>query len=347
MTALAARPVHAIRAGRRSRGRRRRVALGVLAVLVAAVFVVSLTVGDTVYSPAEVLRVVLGQTVPGASFTVGELRLPRAVEGVLTGAAFGLGGVAFQTMLRNPLASPDVIGISSGASAAAVVGIVVLGLGPAQTSALAVVAALVVAAAILLLSSRGGVADTRLILVGIGVAAMLDSVVAWVLLRAANTDLQTVTRWLSGSLNSASWEQLAPVLGALVVAAPVLASQSRGLGLLRLGDDGAAALGVRVQRVRVLTVLAAVALVAFATAAAGPIAFTAFLAGPIAARIMGPGSSLLLPSALTGSLLVLTADFAGEQLLGTRYPVGVVTGALGAPFLLWLLIRTNRKGAGL
>ncbi|MFD1722818.1 FecCD family ABC transporter permease [Amnibacterium endophyticum] len=343
MTAIVSAPA----VGRRARIRRRRAAVLVLAGLVAVMFAVALMVGDTVYSPAEVVRVVLGQTVPGASFTVGELRLPRAVEGVLTGAAFGLGGVAFQTMLRNPLAAPDVIGISSGASAAAVLGIVVLGLDAGATSLLAVAAALVVAGAILLLSYRGGIADTRLILIGIGVAAMLESVVAAVLLRAANTDLQVVMRWLTGSLNNASWEQLTPVALALLVAAPVLGVQSRGLGLLRLGDDGAAALGVRVQRVRILSVVAAVGLVAFATAAAGPIAFVAFLAGPIAARVVGPGASLLLPSALTGALLVLVADFAGETLLGTRYPVGVVTGALGAPFLLWLLVRTNRAGGAL
>lgn len=346
MTALV-RPRPAVAVGRRRRGRRRATATLVLALLVLTVAATALMVGDTLYSPGEVLRVILGQAVPGASFTVGELRLPRVAEGLVTGAAFGLGGVTFQTMLRNPLAAPDVIGISSGAGAAAVVGIVVLDLSASGASALAVVAALATAAVITLLSSRGGIADTRLILVGIGVAAMLDSVIAYVLLRAAKSDLQVVMRWLTGSLNNASWEQLAPVLAALAVAGPVLASQSRGLGLLRLGDDGAAALGVPVQRVRVLSILAAVALVAFATAAAGPIAFVAFLAGPIAARVVGPGGPLLLPAALTGALLVLAADLTGETLFGTRYPVGVVTGALGAPFLLWLLIRSQRAGGSL
>ena len=343
MTAVAA----GFAAGRRRRARRSRIAVGVLVVLVLAAFAVALLVGDTVYRPDEVVRVLLGQTVPGASFTVGELRLPRAAEGLLAGAAFGLGGVVFQTMLRNPLAAPDVIGISSGASAAAVIGIVVLDLTAPETSLLAVVAALATAGVITLLANRGGVADTRLILIGIGVAAMLDSVVSYVLLRAANYDLQVVMRWLTGSLNNASWEQLGPLALALLVIAPVLASQSRGLGLLQHGDDQAAALGVRVQRVRLVCILAAVVLVAFATAATGPIAFVAFLAGPIAARIVGPGGPLLLPAALTGALLVLAADQVGELAFGTRYPVGVVTGVLGAPFLLWLLIRSNRAGGSL
>lgn len=153
--------------------------------------ILALMVGDVVYRPDEVLRVLAGQTVPGTSFTVGELRLPRTAAGLLAGAAFGLGGVTFQTMLRNALASPDIIGISWGASAAAVIGIVVLHLDPSAIAPLAVIAALGTAAAVYLLSYRHGVAGARLILIGIGVAAMLESVVAFVLVRAASWDLQT------------------------------------------------------------------------------------------------------------------------------------------------------------
>ena len=113
------------------------------------------------------------------------------------------------------------------------------------------------------------------------------------------------------------------------------------------GDDAAVALGVRVERTRLLTIVAAVALIAFATAAAGPIAFVAFLSGPIAARIVGPGGTLMVPAAFVGALLVLTADFAGQFAFGTRYPVGVITGVLGAPYLVYLLVRTNRAGGSL
>ena len=152
-----------------------------------------------------------GETVPGASFTVGDLRLPRAVLAVLAGAAFGLGGITFQTMLRNPLASPDVIGISSGASAAAVVALLVFEVDQPRVSVLAILAALATALVIYVLSFKDGVVGTRLILVGIGVAAMLDSVVAYVIVRAAVWDLQTAMRWLTGSLNAAGWEQVLPL----------------------------------------------------------------------------------------------------------------------------------------
>lgn len=336
-----------IERGRRRRGLRRHAVTGALALLALAVFAASLMFGHTYYSPGEVIGVIRGDIVPGASFTVGELRLPRAVLAVLAGVSFGLGGVTFQTMLRNPLAAPDVIGITSGASAAAVLAIVVFDVGPAAVSGVAILAALATALLIYLLSFRDGVVGARLILIGIGIAAMLDSVVAYVLVRAAAWDLQTAMRWLTGSLNNAGWEQITPLAIAVAVFGPLLLAQSRRLTLLQHGDDSASALGVPVERTRLVAILAAVALIAFATAAAGPIAFVAFLAGPVAARIVGPGGSLMIPSALVGALLVLAADFAGQWLFGTRYPVGVVTGVLGAPYLVYLLIRTNRAGGSL
>lgn len=172
-----------IGAGRKRRQQRGALIAGALAVAVLAAFAVALMVGKTFYDPGEVIRVILGQTVPGASFTVGELRLPRASLGLLAGFAFGIAGVTFQTMLHNPLASPDIIGISNGASAAAVIGIVVLGLDETPVSFFALGAAIVTAALIYLLAIRRGFAGARLILIGIGVAAMLQSVINYVLSR--------------------------------------------------------------------------------------------------------------------------------------------------------------------
>ncbi|WP_370626798.1 FecCD family ABC transporter permease [Cryobacterium sp. PAMC25264] len=337
----------AVAESRARRRIRRRSVITVLALLIVAGYLVSLMVGQTNYSPADVLGVVFGQDVPGASFTVGRLRLPRATLAVLAGLCFGLGGVTFQTMLRNPLASPDIIGISSGASAAAAFAIIVLGYGSTAVSIIAIVSGLVVALAIYALAYKGGVAGTRLILIGIGVAAMLDSMTAYVLSQAAEWDLQVAMRWLTGSLNGSTWTQTLPVLVALLVLTPVLLGQSRNLSMSQLGDDTASALGVRVERSRMIMIIAAVGLIAFATAAAGPIAFVAFLAGPIASRIVGPGVSLLVPAALVGAMLVLVGDFAGQYAFGTRFPVGVVTGVLGAPYLLYLIIRTNRAGGSL
>ena len=334
-------------AGRRARVRRRALLTGGLAAAVLVAFFVSLMVGNTFYGPDKVIRVILGETVPGASFTVGDLRLPRASLGLVTGLCFGVAGVTFQTMLRNPLASPDIIGISSGASAAAVVGLIVFSLSETAVSLLALVAALLTAGAIYLLANRRGFAGTRLILIGIGVAAMLDSLVSYVLSRAASWDLQMAMQWLTGSLNGATWSGVTPVAIACIVLLPVLLLHERHLGVLRMGDDSAASLGVRVQRTRIVLIVGAVALLAFATAASGPIAFVAFMAGPIAARIVGPGASLTLPSGLIGGLLVLVADLVGQFAFDNRYPVGVITGVLGAPYLVYLLIRSNRTGSSI
>ncbi len=337
----------AVVAGRRRRGRRRLLVTATLAVLVVALFATTLMVGQTFYSPPEVIRVILGETVPGASFTVGELRLPRAVTGLLAGLAFGMAGATFQTMLRNPLASPDIIGISSGASAAAVFAIVVLGLGETAVSLFALAGALTTALAIFLLSNRGGFAGTRLILIGIGLAAMLNALVSYVLSRAASWDIQSAMQWLAGSLNAASWERAAPLTITVAVVAPVLVLASRSLAVMRLGDDSAAGLGVRVTATRVVLIVGAVAVLAVATSAVGPIAFVAFMAGPIAMRLLPAGTSPLIASALVGALLVLGADLIGQFAFANRYPVGVITGVLGAPYLIHLLIRTNRRGGSL
>ncbi|POO56014.1 FecCD family ABC transporter permease [Agrobacterium rosae] len=332
----------------RSRHARRRVTIiSVLTILLLAIFSLALVLGQSFTPPADVLRVLLGEDVAGASFTVGQLRLPRALLSVLAGLSFGLGGVAFQIMLRNPLASPDIIGISSGASAAAVFAIVVLSLKGPIVSVFAVVAGLGVALSVYALSSRNGVAGTRLILVGIGVSAMLESIIAYILSTAPAWNLQEAMRWLTGSVNGAQLSQALPLLLGLIVFGGLLLSRRRDLEALRLGDDTAAALGVRVGITRIVVIVAAVGMIAFATAVTGPIAFVAFLAGPIAARIVGNSGSPLIPAALIGALLVLAGDYAGQFLLPSRYPVGVVTGALGAPYLIFLIIRVNRTGGSL
>lgn len=344
---MSAATVSAVAAGRAGRARRRLAVVTALGVLVVAVFAASLVFGHTVYSPAEVVRAVLGEDVPGASFTVGQLRLPRAIVAVAVGFSFGLGGVTFQTMLRNSLASPDIIGITAGSGAAAAFAIIVLRLSDGEVSAFAIAAGLGVAVLVYLLSFRQGVLGTRLILVGIGVAAMLDAFTAYVLSRAGEWDLQQAMRWLAGSLNGATWADARIVSVALAALGLPLLAQSRNLAALRLGDDAAGALGVRVERTRVVLIVLAVGLIAFGTAAAGPVAFVAFLSGPIAARVVGPHGSLLAPAGLVGALLVAAADFAGQWLLGTRFPVGVVTGVLGAPYLVYLIVRTNRAGGSL
>jgi iron complex transport system permease protein len=332
---------------RRSRKSRYRFVVASLLALLIALFVLTLSVGKSFTPPGELISVLLGAEVPGTSFTIWQLRLPRAVLGVLAGLSFGLGGVAFQLMLRNPLASPDIIGISWGASAAAVFCIVVLSLSGPIVSVFAVAAGLLVALMVYTLSFKNGVAGTRFILVGIGVAAILESCIAYILSTAQSWTLQEAMRWLTGSLNSAQLGQSLPLLLVLLVLGGLLLSRARDLEALRMGDDTAAALGVGVVYTRAVIITAAVVVIATATAVTGPIGFVAFLSGPIAARLAGNSGSLLLPAALVGAILVLLGDYAGQFLLPGRYPVGVVTGALGAPYLILLIIRINRSGGSL
>lgn len=334
-----------------------------LAAAVVVLFAVSILLGSYTVTVPDFFKILTahltgGQKIPGASFIVMENKLPRAVIGTFIGIAFGLSGGVFQTMLRNPLASPDVIGISYGASAAAVTAIVIFGASGAAVSGAALLGALGVAAAIYGISrsgslgsgggNRGNAAGSRLILAGIGIAAALNAVVNFLMTR---TDIRTAAEaliWLNGSLNSATWDR-AGVLGlSLLVLVPAVVALAGPLRILELGDDAAAGLGIRVGPARLGLVATAVALAAVATAAAGPVAFVAFLAGPIARRFTRIAS--LPASAFVGALIVLAADYFAANIApllldGTVLPVGVVTGALGAPFLLWLLVTANRKDA--
>lgn len=336
--------IEAFRAGRQRRDRRRRLVIAGLAALLLALVVAMLLLGNTIYPIQDVVAVLFGQDVDGASFTVGKLRLPRALVGLMAGLAFGAAGSTFQTLLRNPLASPDVIGITSGASAAAIWALVVLHASGAATMLISLVAGVATASLIYFLARDGEASGGRLILIGIGVGAMLEAVVAYLLLGAAEWDLAVVARWMAGSLNGSRLDDLPPLLLAVAVLVPLVLLLSRDLQAMELGDPAATALGVRVDRTRVLLILAAVALACFATATTGPIAFVAFLAGPIAIRLVGAGGSPTVPAALTGACLVLGADLIGQFAFDTKFPVGVITGILGAPYLIYQLIRSSRSG---
>ena len=338
----------------------------VLAFAVVVLFAISVLLGSYTVTIPDFFKIVFahltgGQKIPGASFIVMENKLPRAVIGTMIGAAFGLAGGLFQTMLRNPLASPDVIGISYGASAAAVTAIVVFGASGAAVSGAALAGALGVAALIYAISrggslgsgalgsgGAGSAAGNRLILAGVGIAAALHALVSFLMTRADIRTAADALVWLNGSLNSASWDRAGVLALALLVLVPAVAALSGPLRILELGDDAAAGLGIRVGFTRLAVVVVAVALAAVATAAAGPVAFVAFLAGPIARRFTAKAS--LPASAFVGALIVLAADYFAANIApmlldGTVLPVGVITGALGAPFLLWLLVTSNRKDA--
>jgi iron complex transport system permease protein len=332
---------------RRRTTRQQQALVAVLCVLTIALFVLNLMMGNTFYGLGDVIRVLRGVEVEGASFTVGELRLPRATGAMLAGLSLGAAGTTFQSLLRNDLASPDVIGISFGASAAAVAGIVLFSMSQLQLSLLALIGGLTTAATLQLIASRGGFSGSRFILVGVGFAAMLQSVVTYLLSRASDWEMQTAMRWLTGSTNGLTWQQVAPLALTTAGSLAVMVLSGRAIDAIRLGDASATSLGVSVTLARAAMLIAAVISLAGATAATGPIAFVAFMAGPVTSRLIGIGNRLVVPSALVGAILVLGADLAGQNAFTHRYPVGVITGAIGAPFLVVLLVRANRTGSAL
>jgi len=334
-----------IKAGRRQRRRRWVIVTILLTVSALMLCCAMLLLGNTVYPVKDVVRALSGEQIKGVSFAVNTIRLPRMLAGLMAGFAFGLAGNTFQTMLRNPLANPNVIGITAGSSAAAVFCIIVLHASEAVVSAASVLAGLAAATVIYLLSNRKPFSIGRLILVGIGMQAMLNAFISYLLLIGAQQDLPAALRWLSGSLNGSQMHELPPLAVTVLLCAPIVILLGRHLNLLELGESAATSLGLRTDMTRVALILSSVFLLAIATAATGPIAFVAFLSGPIAKRLVGAGFSNALPAGLVGANLVLAADLIGQNLFEVRFPVGVITGMLGAPYLILLLIRMNRKGS--
>jgi iron complex transport system permease protein len=335
--------VLAVREARRGVQRRQRLLLVALGALVVALFLVRALLGDYRISFVDGIRMVTGTTIPGASFIFMESTLPRACMAVLAGAAFASAGAAYQSMLRNPLASPDVLGINLGASAAAVFAVVLLGWTGTPVALVAFAGAVAVAATIHGFAGRGGAATGRMILVGVGWAAVLSSVVHWVLLRADIYRAQDALVWLTGSLGSVTWGEIARLAVVVAVGLPLLIVVTRQLGVLGLGDDLAAGLGVRAGRMRLGVTALVVLLTASATAVCGPIAFVGFLSGPIARRLTR-GRTSIPAAALVGAAMVLGADHLSAYAVpDTAYPVGVVTGLAGAPVLVWLLVAGRRS----
>lgn len=320
-------------------------AAGIIAIVIVAMVWVGLVSGSYAISPSALIATLTGAGEPGDSFIVLTLRLPRVVLAVLVGIAFALAGGLFQSVLGNPLASPDVIGVTGGASAAAVLAILVLGLSGPWVAAFAAGGALIVSAAIYLLAWRSGVHGYRFVLVGVAFAFLVEAVISYLLTRADVRDAQVALVWLVGSLSGAQWEDTVLLTAGLAVLVPLLVVLAPRLRVLQLGDDTATGLGLRTGSVRTGSLAIAVALAALGTAAVGPVAFVAFASAPIARRIVGHGLALV-PTALVGAALVLGADLVGQHLLpgGQQVPVGIITGAVGAPYLLWLLARAQRTG---
>lgn len=332
-----------VRAARASTRRRaRRVSLG-LVILLALAWSARVLLGDYTVTVPDFVRILGGEQIPGARFIVMESKLPRAVLGIVVGAALGGAGALVQDLLRNPLASPDVLGMSIGASAAAVIAVVLFHATGISVTVAALAGALAVAGVLVALS-RGRDGTYTMIIVGVGLAAMLTAVIHWVLLRADLYRAHEAMLWLTGSLTAATWAEIGRLSILIAIVLPLLVLVHRDLALVALGDDLAVSLGVPLRRERALALLGVVVLVAACAAVCGPIAFVALLSGPVARRLRG-GRPSIVAAALVGACLVVVGDYlAAYAIPGTNLPVGVVTGAAGAPFLLWLLVARNRIG---
>jgi iron complex transport system permease protein len=322
-----------------------------VAMAVVVLFLLCLNVGrgDYPISVVGVAGVLLGGGSDMDRFILWQLRLPRSLVGAIVGLGLGISGAITQSVTRNPLASPDILGITTGASAGAVAVIVLGGSTAVGTSVgvpvAAMVAGLLTAGLIYLLAWRGGIDGFRLILVGIAVNAVMAALTTWMLVRGEIRDVTRAAVWLNGSLSGRDWDQVWPAAIVVALVGGVALASTFPLSALTLGPDTAKALGVRVQLSQAVLLIASVVLAAMCVTAAGPIGFVAFVAPQLTLRVMGAATPGLVGSGLMGAALVLGSDVVARVVLPVELPVGIVTTAIGGPFLIYLIIRTSRRQA--
>lgn len=327
-----------------ARRRRLNLVLTLLVITGATLAVFALTLGAAALPAHRALLALVGLGDTKDLFIVHQLRLPRLLTALLSGAAFGLAGALFQSTLRNPLASPDILGIASGASLGAVFLMLGAGLTGIAVSAGAFFGASIIAVLIWAFAWRQGLHSIRFVLVGIGLAYLASSILAWLLASADQRDAATALVWTVGSVADVRGTELTILACGVSILAVGVALVARWQGPLSLGDDYAQGLGIQTNKARITTLLVAVGLVALATSVVGPLAFVALVAPAIARRLLDDGSAALGASMATGAVLVLAADIIAQHgLLGVAAPTGIVTGLVGAPYLLWLLATHEKR----
>ncbi|WP_255509962.1 iron chelate uptake ABC transporter family permease subunit [Micromonospora sp. AP08] len=323
--------------------RRRPVLVAVtLFVLLAGAVVGSLSLGTPYVAPGDVLRALSGAGTP-YDLVVLDLRLPRAVLAALAGAAFGVAGTLIQSVARNPLASPDVIGVTQGAGLAATVALT-SGAAAVLVAPAALVGGLVAALLVFALGARHGLAAQRFVLAGVAVAFALRALTEVVMLAADPIDGLRAQLWLIGTLAGKGWTEAAWIAGTLAVLLPVLLWAGWALRSTALDDDTARGIGLRPVARRIGLAATGVLAAATVTAQAGAVDFVALVAPQVARRLVRAERPPLLCSALLGALLLVLADLAGRRLFApTQLPAGVLTAAIGGPYLIFLLLRTRGR----
>ncbi|TRW79689.1 iron chelate uptake ABC transporter family permease subunit [Mycolicibacterium sp. 018/SC-01/001] len=318
------------------------VTLLLIAVAVTAVLAVGL--GKYTVAPMDVLSVLTGSNTSFDRVVVLEWRLPRMLMALLVGAALGLSGAIFQAVTGNPLGSPEIVGVNFGAYTGALAVLVTLGSGYYAVAVGALIGGLATAVLVYALSFQRGVAGYRLIVVGIAVGAVLNSVNQWIVIKLDHHTAVTAAVWQQGTLSGLSWSQVVPMTVCVALLVAALIALGPQLPVLQLGDDAAGALGLRPDRARVAYLVVGVGLVAVACAAAGPITFIALAAPQLARRLTASPGVALVPAAAMGAALLLVSDVIAQQLFSdNELPVGVVTVSLGGCYLIYLLVTQARK----
>ena len=316
-------------------------ALGVLLCLVLAGWTMAL--GDFPVPLVEVVRTTFGAGSGEYDFVVRTLRLPRTLAAAGVGVALGASGAIFQGLVRNPLVAPDIIGIMTGATVAAVA-VIVTGAPSGLLPVAAFLGAVATAGLIYLLTWRGGVTGNRLVLVGIGVNAVMVAATTFLLVRFPIEQVSQAMLWQTGTLYGRTWEHVAWLGVGLVVLLPMAGALMSRMRAIQLGDDAASALGARVEWSRAGLLVVGSGLAAVAVAVAGPVGFVALMVPHVARMLLGPlTGGVLLVAGVIGAVVVLTSDLIAQHAFSpTSLPVGVVTAAVGAPYFLFLLYRSNR-----
>ncbi|MEU9234347.1 FecCD family ABC transporter permease [Streptomyces subrutilus] len=318
-----------------------------LAAATFLVFCLSIGVGDFPIALPRVVATILGRGEQVDEFVIMDLRMPRALTGVVVGVALGVAGAITQSVARNPLASPDILGITGGAGAVAVFLVTVTGgtaaavVNSVGLSGAALAGGLGTGLLVYFLAWRRGVDGFRLILIGISVSAVMEAITTWLLVRADIRDVARAQAWLIGSLDNRSWDDIRVALWCTLVLVAVVAGAAFQFKPLHLGDEVAAGLGVRYTRVRAVLLLCGVLLAGVAVSAAGPVPFVALVAPQVAMRLVRCPTPPMAASGVVGALLLTGADLVARTALPISLPVGVVTAVIGGPFLVYLLVRAN------
>ncbi|SHG09557.1 iron-enterobactin ABC transporter permease [Vibrio gazogenes] len=307
---------------------------------VVAVF--ALSTGQLKTTFAELSQVLFGEGEKFLTTVVLEWRLPRLTSGLVFGAALGVSGALFQSLIRNPLGSPDVIGFNTGAYTGALVVIILFGGSYLQIAFGAIVGGIVCAGMVYLLAFKQGIQGFRLIIIGIGVSAMLSAFNTWMMISSSLETSMAAALWGAGSLNGVSWDQVVPSMSFICVALLAAMILARKMNILEMGDDSANMLGISSEKTRQLAMLFGVILTAAVTATAGPISFIALVAPQLAKKLTREGGVAIIPSALMGAMLLTLSDFVAANLFApNQLPVGIVTISIGGVYLIYLLIQQS------